>query len=864
MTHNTVSSSVLQALCYEGEFAALVDAYQRLRSPTPEEEYWGALGLMCVGRNEEAVVILRRSLAGGYQDAAAPLAGFAIGDDEFEHARELLNSLGPFEDLTEPWARAFAYRERGQLFESDGRFALALSDFQAAWNTFRLIPSGQIALGFAGQLLVWVLELFGKSQDALEVVREAKKPAATKRRIRLLYLQVLTAARINKFDEAFCALADLETFVPNKPQLQGLASNAAGELARFQGHWVEAIEHFENTIIASSGAPTDGAFSACLFASHCSHALGDMGGAVAYLDRAAGELFSIDPFLAPAYAARAQANLALRRGAVDVALGKPTAIDHLENARQIFAELGLPLGQCLALLHLAAWYENERDREKAFELIERSEVFRTEIQDIGSYEAERVLLPQLNRHFERLEFGERQKQRAIERERARSLGVLELLDPPKGESSLSKDLRRLVIGKAYEEAISFFEHAENPCVISKGWAGLAQLLVSQPEEADKLWASNWDDLHRLEFEQLQVMAKIADKDLRYPLQLITVQGKTEAFLLRSVEGKTGAERLSFKNPQTAGLLVLLAQHHGTRDWDGLKFDQIRRVLWKNRSNEQASEEFESCCTEIDALGSRMPSTLPQFAVRQEGTYNSHRLVDLRDKDNYNGKARQDISVLPIVHFDFDALCFGSGLQSEFGQMVFVWAIAKGQISKLLSQTPVQCARFEGALLELGIRFVKDLREAKDPDAALLIAQMLRKIEAREPLGGVSPLKEELLELAAPFDEERYLNPGGIRVAATVAQEAKLLDRLDREMNAMGWRVKRLTSKALKHDAVAEHVRFDAEIDAILGIEPILIEEHLEIVCTKLLSEFDMQEEMAQITEKLSAHEASGIKFGFRL
>ncbi len=840
-------------LYIEGRSEELIHLHQGLTSPTPEDDYWAGFAYATLGNPIESEAMFERSFRGGYLPAAALLASYAQEAKENERAHELLDLLEPFDEL-QPWDRGIAYRERGKLLEATGQFPKAKIAYQKSWDILHEIADAQILLGFAGQLLSWNLELFNQSQSALNVVREAKKYSRANRRVQLLYLQILTAAQTSEFNEAHEALIELEMFVPANPRLQGHALQAAGVLARLEGRWLSAIEHFESTAAISKGLQTETYFWANLFASHCSHALGDKAGALAYLDKAEGEFFSIDPFLAPAYSARAQANLSLRRGALEASLGKLSALDHLENARQIFAELGLPLGQCLALLHLAGWYAREFNTERAVELLGQSEALRKEVQDIGSYEAELVLLPQLKPIFERLEYA--QKRRQIEA--TRSAQALNSILVSEKKRTLAEDLRRLVISGSNEEAVSLFEQANKPSEVSRGWAGLAKLLLGDVEAALGIWTVAWEHPFRQQFEQLRAMSSIAAEDPRFPVQLITIDGRTETLLLRAGrDTPIHRERVVFKQAQTAKLLSMLLDHHGQRDNRSLSLSQILRVLWKHLPEEVALEEFEGCCAEIETLGKRLGDSLPRFAVRKTTAYDTYQLVDPRFSPKEQGR---DIRDLPIISLALEPDHLGGGFFSGFAEIIYFWML---QTPELYAEdsgfSSTQRSKLENNFLEIGLKWIKHLEQEHERDTALMVGRALLKLEAQDPFLAVNPSKEELFEVIRPLGEERYIRPGGLKIQARVKQDARILERLERELHGLGWRMRRLTDERYKR--LADHERLDAELDSILGIEAIP-EEDLELICTKLFPEIALEDEMHAVEQKLQ--NSSVCEFNFVL
>ncbi len=622
---NSQLSERLKALFRDGDFQRAVELYQASDNPSADADYWAACAFSIIRSREEAKKLLERSFSKGYKGSGALLAAFHHEDREIEQAQNRLHSIEPFHSLS-LWDQAIAYREQGKIFEYFGEFGKSNDSYKKSWSALLSDdPQGSIAFGLIGQLLSASQITLGQSFSALEIIHTTKSHVSSTRKAQLLYLQVISASHVGNIDEVQHAVTELQISALNNPSLQGFAYQAQGVFAFYEGRSQDALMHFNNAATLFSGQKIDSAFVANIYLFKCHLLLDNREEAQRYLQKADDELIAVGPHLAPGYRKRAEAELLLRTGTLDVVLGRETAAEHLNKAREMFEELGLPVSQAQCWIQLSGWHSYNKKEDAALWCLEQAHALRKQFQDIQTFFKELDLCPRAKVLYMRLAYKKwptTPEEEAAQREEFFPPAVKGGQDDP-----AAPNLERLFLSKRYPDVLEISRSIFVPQPASKLWMGLTSFALGLHQLAKEHWQitpemkrykSEFKIIHRPGAEEHEALLQNFEylsscflPSREQAQQALLHFDPFDPLKLNRFLGVFEREAVHFSNPKTYPLFAVLLKNFKAKDT--LPLEKILHGLWPEHPEEIALAELNQAISEINALGEKIHGS--EFVVQ---------------------------------------------------------------------------------------------------------------------------------------------------------------------------------------------------------------------------------------------------------
>lgn len=333
--------------------------HRRLKPATPEDDRWAGYCLFANGQLLPAKDLLVKSLGEGCRPAAIELATVLrhLGQDEL--ASSTLERL-PFEELSN-FDRALAERERGIQLLLGGALKQATDALERAWNAALATESSESLRSGIAHVLASTYSHRSLERQAAHYFELALQYASGSKRLYPLIKQSLSLVYAGRFRDAEIAIHEAQTLLKQAPNAEPVAAYYLGTLRRAQGRWSEALEAFANASAqASTILDAETEFFADLGSASIEIGLSRLDAARAHLARA--RTLATDD--------RRRAFLALREGAMWIALNDARAIGRLEEALNAFERFEMRREAAWALLHLAEAHlrnGNRVDADRALE-----------------------------------------------------------------------------------------------------------------------------------------------------------------------------------------------------------------------------------------------------------------------------------------------------------------------------------------------------------------------------------------------------------------------------------------------------------------------------------------------------------------
>ena len=334
---------ILRAIL-DGRHAEGFALYERLESPTAEDEAWAGLCLLNLHRTYEALDFLIRARARGFEDAGPHLVTAYRLIGEYEQGKRVLAELNT-EAMT-GFGQAMVERERAVLAHHDGELNAAVSLFENAWMLAMSDPVASQIIGTFSSALGLTLAKLGSDTKALTYLDRALNVTQGSR-VYLLATRGLCHTNTGAFDKATSDLNNAANVALLSPVALPQIHHYQGILARTQGLLERAAsEQLEASNAARSTGDIELEFDAELELAAIATASDDLAMAQAHLSRARKVVKGL----------RSHALLSIRQAAILIranAEGVLEAIPMLEKAAEMLEELEIERDVGLAQLHLA-------------------------------------------------------------------------------------------------------------------------------------------------------------------------------------------------------------------------------------------------------------------------------------------------------------------------------------------------------------------------------------------------------------------------------------------------------------------------------------------------------------------------------
>lgn len=340
---------ILRAIL-DGRHAEGFALYERLESPTAEDEAWAGLCLLNLHRTYEALDFLIRARARGFEDAGPHLVTAYRLIGEYEQGKRVLAELNT-EAMT-GFGQAMVERERAVLAHHDGELNAAVSLFENAWMLAMSDPVASQIIGTFSSALGLTLAKLGSDLKALAYLDRALNVTQGSR-VYLLATRGLCHTNTGAFDKATSDLNNAANVALLSPVALPQIHHYQGILARTQG----LLEHTASEQLeASNAARSTGDIELELAA--IATASDDLAMAQAHLYRARKVVKGL----------RSHALLSIRQAAIltrSNAEGVFEAIPMLEKAAEMLEGLEIERDVGLAHLHLAEAFVRAQRYENA-------------------------------------------------------------------------------------------------------------------------------------------------------------------------------------------------------------------------------------------------------------------------------------------------------------------------------------------------------------------------------------------------------------------------------------------------------------------------------------------------------------------
>jgi hypothetical protein len=224
----------IRARVFAGDYETALNLANAVSQPSCVIYYWKGICLTGLGADRalEAKEALRIALARG---CAGAIGALAVAERLLGEPREYLRDLHP-EDYSnfDAFDRAAILREIGISYEHDD-LSTATAYLEAAWETAKSGPLGQLQLAFIGQVLGVTLKRHGYDREAEIVLSEALQHSSHTRRVPILYVRSQVNLELGALETVESDVAEMKMFVPTNPELPPLVKFAEAQLARARG-----------------------------------------------------------------------------------------------------------------------------------------------------------------------------------------------------------------------------------------------------------------------------------------------------------------------------------------------------------------------------------------------------------------------------------------------------------------------------------------------------------------------------------------------------------------------------------------------------------------------------------------------------
>lgn len=276
--------SAIQGWAFLSEFERGHEAYQRLESPSPEDDRWVGVCLFQLFRDLEALEYLYRAVNRGVDGALINIAHvlrFVERGDEaaVELAKVRLDRLSAYDEV-------LYYRVLSLQQENDGSLREALRAAEEAWRRVQGIPEySLLAPSILAQLAV-LHGRIGRSQRALWFLERGLQITDGTERLKIRLRRAVVLVNLGRYHEAQIELDSLD--LAEAPEAYQVERRMLfGEVAWATGNLGLAAQHYSNAIDLATRQQFGFEEMACRLAMVCIlGARGDLGGATGHLARA--------------------------------------------------------------------------------------------------------------------------------------------------------------------------------------------------------------------------------------------------------------------------------------------------------------------------------------------------------------------------------------------------------------------------------------------------------------------------------------------------------------------------------------------------------------------------------------------------
>lgn len=276
--------SAIQGWAFLSEFERGHEAYQRLESPSPEDDRWVGVCLFQLFRDLEALEYLYRAVNRGVDGALINIAHvlrFVERGDEaaVELAKVRLDRLSAYDEV-------LYYRVLSLQQENDGSLREALRAAEEAWRRVQGIPEySLLAPSILAQLAV-LHGRIGRSQRALWFLERGLQITDGTERLKIRLRRAVVLVNLGRYHEAQIELDSLD--LAEAPEAYQVERRMLfGEVAWATGNLGLAAQHYSNAIDLATRQQFGFEEMACRLAMVCIlGARGDFGGATGHLARA--------------------------------------------------------------------------------------------------------------------------------------------------------------------------------------------------------------------------------------------------------------------------------------------------------------------------------------------------------------------------------------------------------------------------------------------------------------------------------------------------------------------------------------------------------------------------------------------------
>jgi tetratricopeptide (TPR) repeat protein len=340
-TLNPDAIPVLEAYL-AGRYQEGLEVYRRLEQPSVQAMAWTGQCLFNLDFFVEAIELLLRARALGFEDAGVFAATVMMYTQSFERASELLEEID--ESKLTTYGRAALLRERGAKALADRHTSEAVRLLEQAWQIAAGDPLGQRLLPRYSQILGLALIELGRYSNAIRYLTSALETASPAQRGPLLLVRATALAHTGELTQANTDLETLKTLGDAANVRAAHQSFAQGVVAQVQGLPRQASEQYlEAASQAKLTGESETELHAELALSSILTAEGSVPVAQAHLSRARK--------LAENTAQKAM--LGLRHGALLVREQHDDAMPVLEATLRLFEELEAEDSIGIMHLHLA-------------------------------------------------------------------------------------------------------------------------------------------------------------------------------------------------------------------------------------------------------------------------------------------------------------------------------------------------------------------------------------------------------------------------------------------------------------------------------------------------------------------------------
>ncbi|WP_299428979.1 BTAD domain-containing putative transcriptional regulator [uncultured Meiothermus sp.] len=327
---------------FRGEYAEGWEHFSRLEAPAAEDLRWAGVCAFNLQRFQQAKNLLLEAHGMGLGEAAIELSTTYRHLNQPGLAEATLAALDL--ESTTPFDRCLALRELGAFRFTVGQLRQAVGALEEAWAVSYQTPLGAHLRPFIGQSLGFAYGDLGMDRKAGDYLGMALDGANPAKRLYIRLNQVLSWAKLGRFDEAEAALREAVAATGNVPAVKPFLAYCQGVLEWERGRLREAVLALDACVELSRAAdePETECYARLVLAA-VSTALGRGERATEHLLRA--RQLTDNP--------KARAYLALREGAVACLTRPAAATEQLRGAREQLEKLELWREAAASSLHMA-------------------------------------------------------------------------------------------------------------------------------------------------------------------------------------------------------------------------------------------------------------------------------------------------------------------------------------------------------------------------------------------------------------------------------------------------------------------------------------------------------------------------------